>query len=120
MTVNLVLPMPPSANRYWRTMVNRKTGAAMTFVSEEAKAFKKRVASIASLDTLIYSEIAVSLTVFRPQRSGDLDNRLKCCLDAMQGVVYANDSQIVEIHAYRKEDKHNPRIKVEITVLGLC
>lgn len=92
----------------------------MTFVSEDAKRFKREVAQIAAQDTLIYSDIEVVLKFYRPQRSGDLDNRLKCLLDALQGVVYANDSQIVRIVAERHEDKHNPRVAVQITALGLC
>ncbi len=114
-TVNLILPMPPSANRYWR--VDRR---GFTFVSPEAKKYKQAVADMADAGVLIYSEISVTLKVFRPQRSGDLDNKLKCLIDAMQGVVFANDGQIVEIHAYRYEDKHRPRVEVEVKVLGLC
>lgn len=117
-TVNLILPTPPSANRYWRTIVSK--GRAMTFVSTEAKQYKKTVASLANMETLIYSQIAVTVKFFRAQRSGDLDNRLKCLFDAMQKVVYASDSQIVEIHAFRLEDKFRPRVEVEIQPLGLC
>lgn len=117
--VNLILPMPPSSNRYWRTMVNRK-GIAVTYVSDEAKAYKRAVAEMADLARPIYSEIAVTLKVFRPQRSGDLDNKLKVLFDALQGVVYANDGQIVEIHAFRLEDKIRPRVEVEVRALGLC
>ncbi len=75
---------------------------------------------MAGVRSLILSEVAVTLRVFRPQRSGDLDNRLKCLFDALQGVVYANDSQVVEIHAYRFEDKKRPRVEAEVKILGLC
>ena len=54
--------------------------------------------------------VALNLTVFRPRKSGDLDNYLKIMLDALQGFLYDNDSQIVEIHAYRQDDKDNPRV----------
>lgn len=117
-TVNLILPLPPSSNRYWRTIVAK--GRALTFVSDEAKQYKRMVKESAGLETLIYSEISVTLKIFRPQRSGDLDNRLKVLFDALQGVVYANDSQIVEIHAFRYEDRPRPRVEVTITALGLC
>lgn len=114
-TVNLILPTPPSANRYWRT--DRR---GFQYLSEEARAYKSKVGEIAELRTLIYSEIAITVKFFRAQRSGDLDNRLKCLFDAMQKVVFANDSQIVEIHAFRLEDKFRPRVEVEIRILGLC
>lgn len=122
--ISLTLPMPPSSNRYWRTIayISKKTRkpAAATFVSDEAKKYKADVAKIASLSVLIFSEIAISVKVFRERRSGDLDNRLKVLCDAMQGVIYADDKQIVKIAAERFEDKKNPRVEVEITPLGLC
>jgi Holliday junction resolvase RusA-like endonuclease len=37
----------------------------------------------------------------------------------MQGIAYIDDNQITEMHAYRFEDKGNPRVEVEITPLGL-
>ncbi len=114
-TVNLILELPPSSNMYWR--MDRR---GFNYLSKEAKDYKKHVADIAGLDTPIASEIVLSAKVFRPQRSGDLDNRLKILCDALQGVVYWNDGQIVEIHAYRFEDKLRPRVEVEIQVLGLC
>jgi len=115
--VNFILPVPPSANRYWRTTVIK--GRAMTFVSKEAQQYKKIVAEITSMPTPLFSEISIAVKFFRAQRSGDLDNRLKCLFDAMQKIVYVNDSQIVEIHAYRFEDKQHPRVEVEITPPGL-
>lgn len=117
--VNLILPLPPSSNRYWRTVVTKK-GVAVTFVSDEAKKYKATIKDMADIETLIYSEIVVTLRFFRAQRSGDLDNKLKVLFDALQGVTYANDSQIVEIHAFRFEDKKRPRVEVEIRALGLC
>lgn len=118
-TVSLILPVPPSANVYWRTVVNKKTFRAMTFVSEEAKKYKRDVAKISLGAGMLHGEVSVSVKFYRAQRSGDLDNRLKCLFDAMQGVVYANDSQIVEIHATRHEDKLNPRVEIEVRPLGL-
>lgn len=117
-TINLVLPMPPSVNRYWTNIVVGRR--AMNVLSSEALAYKNTVKEIAALDTLVYSDIAVVLKIYRPQRSGDIDNPLKGLFDALKGVVYADDKQIVELHAFRFEDKHNPRIAVQIEVLGLC
>lgn len=117
-SVSFTLPIPPSSNRYWRTVISR--GKAMVFVSEEAKRYKSQVAKLAGQPSLIQSAVVVTLKVFRAQRSGDLDNKLKVLFDSLQGVVYANDSQIVEIHAFRYEDKNDPRVEVEVKMLGLC
>ena len=56
----------------------------------------------------------MDLRGLRPQRSGDLDNRLKCLLDSLNGIAWSDDGQIVEIHAYRHDDKKNPRVEIEI------
>lgn len=108
----MVLPYPPSTNRYWRTFRGR------TVVSAEAKAYKKDV----SLKGCIPFPGPVALTVrlYRPQRSGDLDNRLKVLCDALNGHAWHDDKQVEEIHAYRFDDKTNPRVEVEVRALGVA
>ena len=91
----------------------------MTFVSPDAKLYKKQVSQLAGSRPLIYAELSITVHIFRPQRSGDLDNRLKVLLDSLQGVIYADDKQITELHAFRFEDKKNPRVEVEIRTIGL-
>lgn len=122
-TIRLILPMPPSSNRYWRSAaVKNKSGKwiAVTYLSDEAKEFKKIVQRIACRKTLIYGEVVVTVKVFRARRSGDFHNRKKVLYDAMQGIVYANDSQIVEDHGFQRDDAKRPRVEVEIQPLGLC
>jgi len=53
----------------------------------------------------------------RPATKPDLDNLVKLVKDAMQGIFYANDSQIVRIEA-EKWYSENPRI--EIILEKLC
>lgn len=111
MTIRLSLPIPPSANRYWRTYRNQ------TVVSADAKAYKAGVGwqAKAVIREPLSCPIAVTLRVYRPAKRGDLDNYSKVLLDALNGVAYEDDGQIVEIHAYRHDDKSNPRVEVEIT-----
>ena len=35
-------------------------------------------------------------------------------LDALQGVFYVNDSQVVEINASLHDDRHEPRVEVAV------
>jgi Holliday junction resolvase RusA-like endonuclease len=58
--------------------------------------------------------IIVRLAWYREARRGDLDNRLKVVLDALQGAMYDNDSQIAAIYAHRREDPRDPRIEVSV------
>ena len=108
--IHLTLPYPPSANVYWRM------GKGHMHRSTAANRYKLDVGKICNLvgAAPIQGDIMVTLDVYRPRRSGDLDNRVKCLLDAMQEHLYQDDSQIVEIHAKRYDDKRNPRVEVVI------
>ena len=122
--MKLTLPVPPSANLYWRDRVQRlgdgrhivqryKTGEARQYqvlVSQTALAAGYRPVKLPQ-------PVVIRVTWFREAKRGDLDNRLKVLLDAIQGTVYENDSQVVEIHAYREEDKARPRVELEVGVI---
>jgi Holliday junction resolvase RusA-like endonuclease len=111
--VRLSMPIPPSANRYWRKFRNRMV------VSQEATAYKKLVGLLATQAnvTCLDGDVIVRMDVYRAHRRGDLDNFAKCCLDSLQGVGFRNDSQIVELHMRRFDDKRNPRVEVWIEAL---
>jgi len=109
--ISFTLPLPPSANRYWRHANNR------AYLSTEAKLYKRAVYYLLKSKriTPLQNEVAIKLNVYRQRKAGDLDNRIKVCLDALNGLAYKDDSQIVEIHAHRHDDKLNPRIEVELS-----
>jgi crossover junction endodeoxyribonuclease RusA len=99
------LPVPPSANRYWRIWNNR------VVVTEEAKAYKQAVFFRLREYEPLRGDVAVNFTVFRPSKRGDLDNYIKVMFDALNGLVWLDDMQVVEIHSFRTDDKNNPRVK---------
>lgn len=110
-TVSLVLPYPPSANNYWQIARNR------LIKTDEARTYNNDVTSLLNqLDIECFDgNVRVIAHVYRPRKSGDLDNRLKVLLDSLEGHVYKNDKQITAIHAYRHDDKNNPRVEIEIS-----
>lgn len=114
--VVLELPEPPSANRWWR-----RHGSVM-HLSREAKQYKADVATRGQLAAPAFSEGPVSVVIVwrRDRKAGDLDKRLGVLLDALQGVVYANDSQVVQIWA-RRCDEHPTlqpgTVRVEISAI---
>lgn len=105
----LILPYPPSANRYWRHAGGR------TYKSDEAVQYQEAVGwQCQALGLAPERErLCINVTFYRPIKRGDLDNRLKVLFDALQGYVFVDDSQIVEIHAYLRDDKQKPRVEVE-------
>jgi Holliday junction resolvase RusA-like endonuclease len=58
--------------------------------------------------------IAMYVHVYRARKVGDLDNSAKVLADSLNGIAYQDDSQIVEWHLWRHDDKANPRVEVEI------
>ena len=102
--IRMILPYPVSANRYWRIAQNRH------YHSKEALAYRRDVALIALRggyakpyqgDVVVRLALCPELT-----RKGvasktrlDLDNCLKVALDALQGVAFSNDKQVVKLIA---------------------
>ena len=110
----VILPYPPSVNHYW---VAGRGGARV--LSPEAKRYKAAVAAQCAVAGMTPHTGPVSLLirVYRPRRRGDLDNTLKALGDSLIGYAYADDEQVTEIHAVRRDDKNNPRVEVEIVRL---
>jgi crossover junction endodeoxyribonuclease RusA len=111
--LKLILPYPPSVNNLYATFRGRR------IVSAKGRKFKADIAVLAKQQgaKLLAGDLSVTFRVFRPKRIGDLDNRLKISQDALKGICFADDKQIIEIHAFRFDDKTNPRIEIDIKTL---
>lgn len=116
--MKLTLPLPPTINTYWRSIIvgKGKKARAMPILSREARAYQAemRLAVKAMSFDRIDGPCALTAWFYRPRRAGDVDGRLKPLLDALQGFAYVNDSQLQEIHAYNGHDPLNPRVEVEV------
>lgn len=117
--VQVVLPVPPSANRYWRTF------RGQTKVSAEGELYKALVKELLAPQVagLIAGPFRVRADVFRPEHpivhfrgkapGRDLDNNPKVLNDALQGALIVNDNQ-----QFRMEWEHwdhepgNPRVQL--------
>lgn len=130
--IELTLPFPPSLNAMYRTGLKNacakcrdpRTGARpFLYPSTEYQSYQgsiqsalERLAGGAAWPRIIQPRlVAVTANVYRPRRAGDLDNYFKALLDALSGQLYDDDSQIVELHAYRHEDKDRPRVQLVVS-----
>jgi len=105
--ISLELPVPPSANRWWRNVNGR------TIKSKEARAYLNRLRVRA--DGFYYAgDVCVQIVWYRKDRRGDLDKRIPIILDVLQGITYVNDKQVWALEARREEDKANPRVEVVV------
>lgn len=112
--INLTLPYPPSVNQIWRTDFGRQR----VYTNKCATDYKKQVKVVCCQNKITpfgkKRRLVFSMNVYRPKMIGDLDNRIKLILDSLNKIAFYDDRQIVEIHAYRFEDKSNPRVEIEI------
>jgi Holliday junction resolvase RusA-like endonuclease len=120
-TVAFRAPYPPSANRLYRARVMGKT--ATIYKTKEhadylgAMGNAVRVAGIRN--PLINSfplvgRVKLTGRLYRPRKVGDIDNPLKALFDSLNSLAWADDSQVRELHLYLEDDKHDPRIELEL------
>ena len=112
--ISLELPYPPSLNNYYHA-----NGYGGLYVSKEGKVYRKRVCGEIYKQTRnkirINTEVSVVIDTYPPdRRRRDIDNILKCLLDALQdsGII-KNDNLISELTIRRnKETKGMVRVKI--------
>lgn len=107
------LPYPPTANTYWRVWRGRAVK------STEAREYQRKVQLVAKASLgrdarPLRGPVRVEVSVYRPAKRGDLDNTLKVILDALRGIAYGDDAQIVALSARRNDDAKNPRAIVTV------
>lgn len=61
--------------------------------------------------------VALTLRVYGARANADMDNVSKALCDGMEGVVFANDKQVVSLVVQRLTGGE-PRVEVEVEVLG--
>jgi crossover junction endodeoxyribonuclease RusA len=119
--IELTLPYPISANRYWRSFVPRGHARAIVTLSDEAKAYKEQVNLLAWQQGIREPlegrlQIEIDLYPYRPldwakraRKSPefwddsvqclDLDNANKVLLDSLKGVAIEDDKWVRRITA---------------------
>lgn len=140
--IELVLPYPISANRYWASRVVNIKGKLMplVYVTAEAKTFQKKCAAIARAAGLakpITGRVLLHARLYphrpldwqrRMRKFGpewddtvkciDLGNAEKVMSDALQGIVFADDCKHRRIVLDRMEpDGKGARLEVSIDVI---
>lgn len=107
----IVLPYPPGLNNMYPTS---KSGHR--FLSPAGKQYKKLVESIciALGWRPITGDVQILIDIYRPQKSGDLDGRIKAVLDSVKGFAWHDDAQVCGICANRHEDAVFPRVVLAI------
>ncbi len=112
--IHLTLPLPPTANKYYRRVGRR------TLISADGRAFKKHCGILAAgqIAEPLTGPVEITGTIYMARRGCDLDNRIKPLLDGIEGHAFANDGQVVRLDLRKALDHGNPRVEITITVEG--
>jgi len=108
----LVLGWPPSVNGYWRQFQGR------TILSKAGRLYKQSPAPSFQRYTA-QDRLAISIEYYPPSKAArDLDNHAKAVLDLlMHWGVFPDDSQVDELHLYRRDIQRPGRAEVTISKL---
>lgn len=116
MTVQFVLPFPPSVNGYWRAFRGRN------ILSKRGRQYRHdaHVEILASEHATVRMDgrLQVSLDLHPPdRRRRDVDNYCKGVLDALTHAgVWGDDEQIDDLHILKcPPDRDDPRVVVTIS-----
>lgn len=117
--MKLTLPFPPSLNTYYRHCViplKSGSGRSVTLISKPGREYRAEVVQIAGGGVALSGRLAVTLELYPPdKRARDVDNHAKAVLDALtHSGVWADDSQIDELHIYRRGIKRGGELVVTI------
>lgn len=113
--IRFVIPGPatpkgrPRITRTGHAYTPQKTKAYAEKVQWVARAFAPR--------TPLLGPVSVRIVEYRkgtPEARPDIDNVLKNLLDAMNGLIWRDDSQVVQLFAEKRHDEKEPRVEVEI------
>lgn len=113
----LVLPVPPSANVYWRKYrgVIVKSDAARAYATEIGWIVKRRIVRPFPLDT----DIVIRFFFYRmPKGRMDLDNVNKVLIDSLKKIAFEDDRQVVELRSRRIKGATEGRIELYLAVDG--
>jgi Holliday junction resolvase RusA-like endonuclease len=113
--VTITVPLiPPSVNHY-----KMRTRKGVTFVSQEARAFKSAIAVLARGQRADGKFFRVHIGVFLGKGGkGDVDNFAKCCLDGLvEARVIHSDAAITSLTIEKTRDIEEPRTEITVTAL---
>jgi Holliday junction resolvase RusA-like endonuclease len=87
-------------------MINECTHLKFSYQSEARQQWRLPI-----LDTDL---VVICELYFGDKRKRDVDNFNKLWLDALEGIVYKNDSQVQQLTIRKLYDKDNPRIELQV------
>jgi len=95
----------------WRKLVRAQALEAMGWLPPAGKNVPIRVQAV------FFMPRAKTNKAIDAVKKPDIDKLLRSCLDSMTGVVYTDDSQVVEVHVFKTYGQ--PRVEIKLEEVGL-
>lgn len=111
----IVIPYPPSVNRYWRSVKGR------VLISKEGREYRAEVIRLLGASKAILEcRLQVHICAYMPDnRRRDIDNILKSCLDSLTHAgTWGDDSLIDDLRVTRKGVEAPGRLEIHINGMG--
>ena len=103
-------PLPKQSFRYSKVR-HHQPQALLDWQEAVGWAGKRAISLPQSMDGRFY----VIITFYRGnKRRVDLDNLSKAVLDALEGIYWRDDTQVVSLYLRKRYDKSNPRAEIRI------
>ena len=138
MKTSFIVPGEPIAKARARVFFNKRAGRVMSMTPTKTASYENYIKLIAAdhFQGPILGPVVMNISVFRaipksmskkllaeaeagnvrPATRPDTDNYLKTCLDALNGVAFRDDSQVVSVHVH-KFYSSIPRTEIEVEEL---
>lgn len=107
-------PIPKGRPRFGRsrTFTPKRTISAEAGIAAE---FHRNLGVRHTLETPVTGKLHVRVRFFRKDHTRvDLDNLLKLPLDALNGLAWVDDNQIISLIGSKHYDKENPRTEIDV------
>jgi crossover junction endodeoxyribonuclease RusA len=99
----LMLPYPPGANRLWRLAQGRQIVSKAAIAWKQEALWRARAAGVRPMAGAVAVDLVLHPRLTAKGRASatrlDVDAPIKITLDALQGVAYGNDKQVVQVSA---------------------
>lgn len=121
----LVLPLPPSVNhshvnvRHGRRLMRIRSEATKRFMAEAGWLARKWAMESGWKVPEAGKKVILRMWMFWPdKRRRDQDNAIKLIQDALNGILWDDDRQVLPRVMDFSVDRENPRVEIEVEVVG--
>ena len=109
--------IPPSTNHYKAQRWNGKH--IQWYITKKGKEFKEMIKNLDYKWKITTKPIKMNIKLFFPtKRRQDIDNYNKVLLDSLQGIIYEDDNQIVDLRVKKFYEKNKPKTIIRIEELS--